>query len=63
MCNTDESPTPMENFLYELGTTKEIIEGMVEGFCMDLRTMAFYTDFLFTKESKQFRYDLRREPW
>lgn len=28
-------------------------------FCADLRTMAFYTDFLFTDESRRFKYGER----
>lgn len=42
-------------------TVREIDQASME-FVMDLRTMAFYTDFLFTKESNAFRYSLMREP-
>lgn len=38
------------------------IEHEVRIFCMDLRTLTFYTDFLFTKESREFKYSMRREP-
>lgn len=53
----------VQNKVYwTVGATLMEMERAIDHFIMDLRTMAFYTDFLFTAESKHFRYSLMREP-
>lgn len=45
----------------DIASRREIEQASAE-LCMDLATLAFYTDFLFTKESRLFRFKLGCEP-
>ena len=45
----------------DIASRREIEQASAE-LCMELATLAFYTDFLFTKESKLFRFRMGREP-